>query len=185
MRTLQRLLLVLLVAFALAAPAVRQGDPLYIRSRDTKLLSTPDVKGKAVALLQPGTQVVWRGAAKENRLLHQVEVSVNGAASTGYVLQANLSPQKPKEEYLGRDDGKAIDPQAFKSSGAATRAVDEVAVKWALEKNVPDLPQRLAALEQINAGFDRRAMWERNRSAGLAAVEAEAPAKKPGRKGKK
>jgi hypothetical protein len=175
----------LLVLLAVSALAVKPGGTLYIKAKDTKVLEKPDAKAKVLGLLQPGTSVTWRGADPANRLLHHVEgVDSRGQKLDGYVLQGNLTPSQLAPEYLKRDDGKPIDPQAFKSSGAATKALDEAAVDYAKAKQMPQQAERLMALESINRAVTAQRLAERSRALGLAWAGAdEAPSDaKPGKK---
>ena len=172
------LLLAAGLLLALPAQAVRVGDFLYIRAKDVRVLKSASVKAQPVALLQPGARVTWRGADKKNRLLHKVEFQKEGESAplAGYVLQANLSPNKPSPEYLLQDSGKPIDAQSFKSSGAATKALGGMALDYASKKNLTGLPEKLMALEAISASVDAQAVDARARQLGLACGEAPAPA---------
>ncbi len=117
-----------LVVVLLAGPAlaVGKGGTLYVKNKEAKLLSKPDATSKVLTQLRPGDAVTWQGAAPENKQFHKV----TAGRLEGYLLQQNLSPNKPAAEYLAKDDGKAIDPQAFASSGAATKALSEAALKF-------------------------------------------------------
>ncbi len=107
-----------------AAYAVKSGDTLYIKTKDAKLLDKADAKGKTIATMKPGEAVKWSGADK-NKPFHKIEA--NG--KTGFTIQQNLTPSKPSEE-VATSDGKPIDQEAFKSSGAATKALSEAALKY-------------------------------------------------------
>ena len=132
----------------LSAPAlaVKPGEMLYIRAKDTKLLKDAKATSKEVAKLQPGTEVVWNGADKTDKTFH----SVKAGAKSGFVLMVNLTPVKPSTEVSG--DGKSIDGHAVASSGAATRALSASAQALAVKK--PELAvagQQVVELELINA----------------------------------
>jgi hypothetical protein len=118
-----------LASALLATPAlaVKPGGTLYIKSKDTKVLDKADAKGKAVTTLQPGAEVVWQGADEANKQFHKIE----SGKFKGYTLQANLSPSKPANENLAKDNGNPIDAKAFASSGAATKALSGGALKTA------------------------------------------------------
>jgi hypothetical protein len=111
--------------------AVKPDGSLYIKTKDARLLDKPDAKAKVLGTLKPGQEVKWKGSAPENKQFHRVEV----AEKAGYTLQQNLSPNRPQLEVLG-DDGKPVDLQAYTSSGAATKALSDAALKYAGE--VPD-----------------------------------------------
>ncbi len=102
---------------------------LFVKSKDTKLLKDPSFSAKVVTTLQPGTEVTWKGADPKEKTLHKVVVG----GKEGFVLQANLTPSKPAEEFL-KGDGKAISAQAVASSGAATKALTPAAIKYAESK---------------------------------------------------
>lgn len=175
---------VMLALAAATALAVKPGGALYVKTKDTKVLEKPDPRAKVPGLLQPGTQVVWHGAAPANRQLHHVVgPDSRGKSLDGYVLQANLTPSQLAPEYLSRDDGKPIDPEAFKSSGAATKALDEVALEYAKSHAMPQQAERLMALEAISRSVVAERLAERNRQLGLAAADfGAAPDKKPTKK---
>ena len=116
-----------------AAYAVKPGGTLYIKSKDAKVLDKADFKAKAVSTLQPGAEVTWEGAAEGNKMFHKVKAG----GVEGFTLQQNLTPNKPQMEALLKDDGKPIDTKAFASSGAATKALSEAALKYAEKKQTP------------------------------------------------
>ena len=99
---------------------------LFIKSKDTKLLKDANFSAKVVQTLQPGTEVTWKGADGKEKTLHRVIAG----GKEGFVLQANLTPSKPANEFL-TGDGKAISAQAVASSGAATKALTPAAIKYA------------------------------------------------------
>lgn len=179
----------LLALLGVSALAVKPGGTLYIKAKDTKVLEKPDGKSKVLGLLQGGVSVTWRGSDPTNRLFHHVEgVDSRGQQLNGYVLQANLTPSQLAPEYLKRDDGKPIDPQAFKSSGAATKALDEAALDYAKARQMPQQAERLMALEAINRAVTAQRLEERNRALGLAWADRGEPppdAKSPKKKGKR
>jgi hypothetical protein len=113
---------------ASASYAVKPGENLYVKTKDAKLLEKPDAKAKVLGILKAGEPVRWYGADAKNKLFHEIEA--NG--KKGYTLQQNLSPSRPKMEVVS-DDGKEIDPQAFASSGAATKALSDAALTYAAE----------------------------------------------------
>ena len=147
MRRSKTFRLVLAVA-VIASPAwaVKVGEMLYIRSKDTALVKKADPKAPVVTKLQPGTEVVWEGADATNKSFHKVKAG----AKEGYVLQVNLTPAKPQDEMAS--DGKGISAHAVASSGAATRTLSEEGQKYA--EKTPDLVtagKQVVMLEGINA----------------------------------
>ncbi len=147
-----------------AAPAfaVKPGDTLYIRSKDSSLLKTPAASGAVLTKLQPGTEVVWNGPDAKDKSFHKVKAG----AKEGYVLQVNLSPAKPITEIAS--DGKPTTMSSLASSGAATRTLSEVGQKQA-NKN-PDLTKagkQVVLLEGINDKITAKDLVEHAKKQGL------------------
>lgn len=131
--------------FASSAHAVGVGGTLYIKGINSQVLDKPTAKGKVIETLKPGTEVKWLGKALDNAQFHQIEH--NG--KKGYTLQVNLSPNKPQLEVV-TSDGKPIDAQAFASSGAATKALSEAALKYSGGKtNMAELAKGVMTAEGI------------------------------------
>jgi plastocyanin len=107
-----------------AALAVKSGDTLYIKTKDAKLLDKPDAKGKTIGTMKPGDTVTWKEADK-NKPFHKIEA----AGKAGFTVQQNLTPNQPSKE-VATSDGQPIDQEAFKSSGAATKALSEAGLKY-------------------------------------------------------
>lgn len=156
---MRRFLIGLATAAVLAAGAawaVKPGEKLYIKTKDAKLLEKADAKAKTLGTLQPGTEVTWNGSDKTNKLFHAIEAG----GKKGFTLQQNLSPSKPQME-LAKDDGKPIDSQAFASSGAATKALSEAALKYSKEKpDIATLTKGVMTAEGIAATIDTAAGQE-------------------------
>lgn len=177
---------------AASALAVSKGGALFVRTHDAKLLEAPDFKAKTVATLPLGTRVTWRGAAAQNRQLHEVEwLDASKQPVKGYMFQAALGPTAPSPEFL-TTGGAAIDAKAFKSSGAATKALGDGALGYASSKNLEEQARRLLAIEAINASITQAHSDERAARLGLAQREPPpepaplpAPPAKKGKKGKK
>lgn len=139
-----------LVALLVAAPAlaVSKGGTLYVKNKEAKLLDKPDASAKVLVQLKPGEAVIWNGAAPENKQFHAIDA--NG--KKGFTLQQNLSPNKPADEIAG--DGKPIASQAYASSGAATKALSEAALKYTAERgkektSIVDLAKGVMTAEGI------------------------------------
>ena len=76
---------------------LQDGDIVFIKSKNTKLLDQPKMDARAVAVLQPGDQVRWRGASEGGgKEFHRIEA--RGRA--GHVLFSNLSTKFPAPQYL-------------------------------------------------------------------------------------
>ena len=141
---MRRLALALLTLFvAGSALAVKSGETLYVRSRNTRLVDKP--KGRVVTTLQPGDAVTWLGKATEPGW-HQVQLK-NG--KKGVLLTANLATQPPPME-LRSSSGKPIDQGAFLSSGAATRALAPLAAEYGRNKSMDAAVRDVTAMEQLS-----------------------------------
>jgi hypothetical protein len=155
----------IVAALAIAATALAADRALFIKSKDTKLLKDASFTAKQLSLLQPGTEVMWKGADAKEKTLHKVVAG----GKEGYVLQANLSPNKPAEEVL-TGDGKPVSAQAVASSGAATKALTPAALKYANEKGPTGLEAacEIIYLEEHNKNEGKpAAIAAHKKSAGL------------------
>lgn len=153
-----------MAAAVIGAPAmaVKPGEMLYIRSKDTALVKKADPKAPVVTKLQPGTEVVWQGADEKNKSFHKVKAG----AKEGYVLQVNLTPRKPQDEVSS--DGKPINAHAVASSGAATRALSEEGQGYA--SRTPDSQtagKQVVLIEGINAQIKDKDVADHVAKAGL------------------
>jgi hypothetical protein len=108
-----RAFLVTLLLLATPALAVTVGGKLWVKTKDTKVRKTPDLKGAALITVQPGKEVIWLGASAKNKEWH--EVSVDG--KKGFIFRSDLTPHAPVAE-IAESTGKPINPQAFAASGA-------------------------------------------------------------------
>jgi uncharacterized protein YgiM (DUF1202 family) len=136
------------LALAIPAKAVSKGGKLYIKSKDTKVLEKADPRSKPLGTLQPGDEVTWNGADEANKQFH----AIDSGKVKGFTLQQNLSPSKPQPELLSKDNGAPIDAKAFASSGAATKALNEAALKAAGKKQTnAELVKGLATAEGVAA----------------------------------
>lgn len=152
-----------------SALAVKVGEPLYIRAKGTKLLASAAPTAKALAVLQPGEKVIWKGADPANKQFHKVE----SGGKQGVVFVANLASSPPSTELSAKAGGAAIDAQAFASSGAATKALSEGAASYASSKKIDDLAVELIALEQLALGVKAKEINERNKKVGLFVLAAD------------
>jgi hypothetical protein len=152
-----------------AALAVNVGGALFIRAKGTKLMATTSPTANTLAVLQPGQQVVWNGADPANKQWHRVTFE----GKKGVIFQANLSPQRPKMELTAKGGGAEVDPQAFASSGAATKALSEAAIKYAHEKNAADALKELLVLEALSAKVTFKEIGERNKKVGIFVIASD------------
>ncbi len=152
-----------------AALAVKVGEPLYIRAKGTKMMESSAPTAKVVTLLQAGQQVKWLGADKANKQWHKVDFQ----GKQGVVFQSNLSPEKPSSELLAKGGGQEVDPQAFASSGAATKALSEAGVKYAKQVNAQAEAEKLQALEDLAASLKASDINARNKKVGIFVLAGE------------
>ena len=96
----------------------RLGDPLYVKSKDTRLLDAARAEANTVRFFQPDQEVIFRGVDPTDSRFIQVEQG----GKAGYILRQNLTPQDPATVVLPEPVGKPMSPQAFSSSGAGTKA---------------------------------------------------------------
>ncbi len=143
---MKRILLAAALVSAGSALAVEKGGTLYIKSKDTQLLKDPKVGSKPVTKLQPGDEVTWNGPSDKDKTLHDVVAKGN---KKGFVLQSNLTPNKPATEY-DASTGKAMDTKAIASSSAATKALTPAGINYANGQEKPeDKEKALAAAADI------------------------------------
>lgn len=169
-KRLQRIALwgLLVSGVPVAQAGVKPGGKLYVKARNTKLMQSVAPTAPVVALLQPGAEVVWRGADAANKRWHKVEVD----GKAGVVFQSNLSPDKPSMEVVSSGSGSGISPQVFASSGAATKALSEGSLRYAESKGIKDAPKQLLSLEHLSRQVTDAEIAARNEKVGLFVVVA-------------
>jgi hypothetical protein len=136
----------LAVILAASSSAVEVGGTLFIKSKNTKLFANPSPTAPVVELLQPGASVVWKGADATKKRWHHVK----SGANEGVVFQSNPSPKPPSMELVASEGGKEVDPQAFASSGAATKALGDAAVKYGESKDMSEVVVELDAVISLS-----------------------------------
>ena len=133
---------------------MKPGEALYVKAKNTRVMKSPSPTADAVAILQPGQQVVWNGADPKNKQWHSVKAP---GGKVGYVFQTNLSASAPKMELVAKDgDTKRVDPAAFVASGAAVKALSPGAEKY----GTADSPRFVngvldALMRSLNGGVKR------------------------------
>jgi hypothetical protein len=138
------------VLLALGVPgsalAVKPGGSLYVKAKNTRVLKSPSPTADAVAILQPGQQVTWKGADPTQKQWHRVEAP---GGKAGYVFQTSLSTTPPSMEVVAKD-GKTrnLDPAAFVASGAAVKALGEGATSYGKQKG-PDYGKAVDQIKQL------------------------------------
>lgn len=122
------------------ALAVKKGETLYVKAKSATAFDKPGPKGKAQKpKLEFGDAVTWEGADKTDPTFHSVSGKVKGV-----VHQSVLATKKPTGEVT-TSDGAPMSPQAFASSGAATKALTAAGIKYASAKG----PDAQAAAAQV------------------------------------
>jgi len=140
-------LLLLLSMAAPSAHALKDGDTIYVKARNTKLLVAAKADADAKAVLRVGEPLLWR--AKDAGGFHRV--SLPGKTEVYFVYGANLSLQAPRQE-LWTASGTKVDTKAFASSGAATKGLSEGAFQLAVNDAQMERAARdLVALEVLQA----------------------------------
>ena len=81
-RSWYRPLVVLALMSAGSAFAVKVGDNLFVKSKDTKVLKDPKATAAAVVTAQPGDEVKWEGPSDKDKQFHKVTFK----GKTGFVL---------------------------------------------------------------------------------------------------
>ena len=127
-----------------SADAAKKGDNLYIKAKNTKVMKSSAPTASVVTVLQPGESVVWQGSDAKNKKWHKVQTS----GKKGVVFKSNLSTKKPKMEMVAKAGGK-VDPKAFASSGAATKALGEGTKEYGKKKSMAEAVSDLAALDKL------------------------------------
>ena len=96
------------------------GGTYFINTHGSKMLGQPDYHAQVNRLLRPGTPVTFLGRSTTNPNFAKIGIGTGNSMVTGYTMSQNLSRQAP-DLQSNPDDGKPIDPQAFTSSGTATK----------------------------------------------------------------
>lgn len=132
---------------ASAAWAVAKGGSLYIKSVDVQLLKEPKATAAKLMKLDVGAEVKWLGASDKDKQFHEIEVK----GKKGFVMMANLSPAKPQMETVG-SSGQPVSPQAFASSGAATKALTPAGINYAKGEgaNAKEAAAEIIHVEEYN-----------------------------------
>jgi hypothetical protein len=140
----------LLLSLSLAAPAahaLKDGDTVYVKARNTKLLVAGSAGAEVKATLRVGDALRWH--QKEPSGFHRV--SLPGKAEVYFVYGANLSLQAPSQEQWTAG-ATTVDTKAFASSGAATKGLSEGAFQMAVgDAQLERAAKDLLALEALQA----------------------------------
>jgi uncharacterized protein YgiM (DUF1202 family) len=140
----------LVAALALCAAstalAVKTGEDLYVKARNTRLMASASPTANVVTVLQPGQKVTWLGADPKNKQWHRVKVSEK---QQGLVFQSNLSTQPPNLELVSKGTVSQEDLKSMASSGAAVRGLSEGAVKYGNGKQAPGFTEAVTQVKEL------------------------------------
>jgi hypothetical protein len=139
------LMAALVVCAASTALAVKPGESLYVKARNTRLMASAASTADVVAILQPGQQVKWLGADSKNTQWHQVEA----AGKKGLVFQSNLSPRPPSMELIAKDGGRQVDAKTFANSGAAVKGLSNGAIQYGKGQKAPGFQEAVDQLQDL------------------------------------
>lgn len=128
--------------------ALKDGDTVYVRARNTKWLAKPDAGAPVKRTLRAGDALTWRRAAAGN--FHEVQPGAE--KKTGFVYFANLALQPLRDER--RETARTrVDTEAFVSSGAAIRGLTQGATQLAAtDAALGEAATSLRALAALQAG---------------------------------
>lgn len=181
-----------LLALALpgVAAAVKVGEPLYVKAKNTRVMQAASPTADTVVILQPGEQVTWKGADAKNKQWHQVEAP---GGKKGFVFQSNLSATPPNMELVtDHGEKRKVDPKGFVASAAAVKALSPGAVEYGNDKggDSKKAVEQIQALEALARKVTPADLASHAREAGLFPVVgsdavAKAPAKASTTPGKK
>lgn len=154
-----------LLAAGSSALAVKIGEPLYVKAKNTAVKASPSATADTLLVLQPGAKVKWVGADKRVKQWHRVEV--NG--KSGVVFQSNLATRPPSTELVAGKGG-SVDAQAFASSGAAVKALGPGAEAYGKESNSERAVADIKALETLSKSVTDEEIAQHAKKAGLFPV---------------
>lgn len=135
--------LAVLLAGGVAFAKLNPGQKVFVKAKNTKLLAKPEANSQVREILQPGDEVAWE-SGPEAKEFHRIKSPKN---TEGYVFFSNLALERPKPEIF--TGGTTKDARAFASSGAATRALAEGAIRYG-DKKLND-QQAVAAVVTMEA----------------------------------
>jgi uncharacterized protein YgiM (DUF1202 family) len=181
---------VLALALPGVASAVKVGEPLYVKAKNTRVMQSASPTADTVLILQPGEQVTWKGADPKNKQWHQVEAT---GGKKGFVFQSNLSTTAPNMELVTENGEKRqVNPKGFVASAAAVKGLSPGAVKYGEGKggDSKKAVEQIQALEALAKKVTTGDLSSHAREAGLFQVVgpdavAKAPAKSTGASSKK
>ncbi|MDY7225914.1 SH3 domain-containing protein [Hyalangium rubrum] len=148
--------------------AVKPDGTLYVKARNTRLMANASATADAIAILQPGKAVTWKGADPKNKQWHRVEVD----GKKGVVFQSNLAAQPPNLELITKNGEQKVDPVAYASSGAAVKGLSQGAIDYGNGKgtNYAEATKQIQKLEELAGKVGPAEMDAHARKAGLFRV---------------
>lgn len=139
---------------------------LWVRTPKTQVLAAPKGSAKVKGTLPVGAEVRWLGAAPGAPGFHRVRCEK--PALEGFVLQTSLATRPLAEETLASGaNAEKLKPEAFASSGAATKAVSEGGKRYAQAKNRAEALAQLEALEAVVKSIGPKDVAAHGAAAGL------------------
>lgn len=160
----------------LGSVAIAKLDPgakVFVKARNTKLLTQPDANAKVVQFLQPGDAVLWQ-SGPENEFHNVALEKDGGTGDRGFVYFANLSQTAPVYEVSS--DGGTLDPAIYRSKIAASKALSEGPIRYGKEKlNREDAVRAVITMEAISAKITDDKLVAFAKTNGLAPVVGPTP----------
>lgn len=155
----------LTLALSGGAYAIQKGTVLYIRSKNTRVMSGSAPTARALTVLQPGAQVEYVRQDEADKRWHWVK----SGKVTGAVYAANLSERPPKQEALGAAaESTTRDMKAYAGTGAAVKALTPGALEYG-KKSVKDTDvlRGLIGMETVGETTADKDVAKHARAAGL------------------
>jgi SH3-like domain-containing protein len=140
------LMVTLVLCAAGTAVAVKPGEPLHVKARNTRLMASAAPTANVVAILQPGQKVTWLGADPKSKQWHQVRAE---DGKKGVVFQSNLSTKPPNMELIATEGGRQVDPKTFANSGAAVKGLSNGAIQYGKGQKAPGFSEAVDQLQQV------------------------------------
>jgi hypothetical protein len=167
----------LALLWASAARAIEPGGAVFVRTQAPRVLSEANASARPLKVsLAVGQQLVWLGV-DSTKLFHRVAWAALPAAQQrdcekagrcGWLHVTALTPRKPADEVLESLGGKPISGVKVASSGAATKALSEAALKYGNTKGAAVLSGELITAESIASKVKPSDIAARNARVGLS-----------------
>jgi hypothetical protein len=167
----------LALLWASAAHAIELGGAVFVRTSAPRVLAEANASARPLKVsLAVGQQLVWLGvdSSKQFHRVAWAELSASQqrdcekAGRCGWLHVTALTPRKPADEVLQGAGGRPISAAKFASSGAATKALSEAALKYGNTKGVAALSGELITAESIASKVSAADIAARNARVGLS-----------------